>query len=106
MVLLDYVAGRGLRLPHEASSSPGLWRQIRSSARAAGFGIVFPNREGPLIVDDHTPFLRAHIPAVDLIDWRYPGHSLEDGLALLSERSVEAVGETVFEYVRRASMPR
>jgi hypothetical protein len=103
LVLLDYVAGTGLRLPREASSTRSLWRKIQAAARAAGFSSVFPAGPGPLIVDDHTPFLRAHIPAVDLIDWSYPGHSIQDGLALMSKNSVEAVGETIFEYVRRTS---
>jgi glutaminyl-peptide cyclotransferase len=102
LVLLDYVAGKGLRLPREATSSRSLWRRIRSAARAAGFGVVFPPRTGPSVTDDHTPFLRAGVPAVDLIDWSYPGHSLEDGIDLLSKRSVEAVGETLLTYLVRA----
>jgi hypothetical protein len=95
MILLDYVANRGLRLPREQSSSPGLWRQLRAAARQVGTERTFPRGVGPTITDDHTPFLRAGIPAVDLIDWSYPGHSLEDGLNRLSRTSVDAVGETV-----------
>jgi hypothetical protein len=99
MVLLDYVAGRGLVLPREVTSSPQLWARIRSAALAVGAGRMFPDATGPSITDDHTPFLRAGIPAVDLIDWNYPGHSLRDGMALLSHRSVDAVGETMARYV-------
>lgn len=100
MVLLDYVAGRGLRLPREASSDRALWARIRRHARAAGAARQFPKGTGPSITDDHTPFLRAGIPAVDLIDWTYPGHSLRDGLDRLSVRSVDAVGETLTRFVR------
>jgi hypothetical protein len=99
MVLLDYVAGRGLVLPREATSSPQLWARIRAAALAIGAGRMFPDATGTGITDDHTPFLRAGIPAVDLIDWTYPGHSLQDGMALLSHRSVDAVGETIARYV-------
>jgi hypothetical protein len=99
MVLLDYVAGRGLVLPREATSSPQLWARLRAAALAVGAGRMFPDATGPGITDDHTPFLRAGIPAVDLIDWNYPGHSLQDGMALLSHRSVDAVGETIARYV-------
>ena len=102
MVLLDYVAGKGLRLPREGSSDPALWEEIRTAARATGNSAYFPDAIGVTITDDHTPFLRRGIPAVDLIDWNYPGHSLEDGLDKLSLRSVDAVGETVYEYLRRA----
>ena len=62
---------------------------------------MFPDATQATIVDDHTPFLRAGIPAVDLIDWSYDGHSLADGLDKLSPRSLDAVGETIFELVRR-----
>jgi hypothetical protein len=100
MVLLDYVANRGLQLPREGSSSPAVWRRIRAAARAVGAGPVFPDRTQTTILDDHTPFLRAGIPAVDLIDWSYDGHSVSDTLDKLSRRSVDAVGETLVEYVR------
>ena len=44
----------------------------------------FPDYSSEDIVDDHSPFLRAGVPAVDLIDWRYHGHDLSDGLDKLS----------------------
>jgi hypothetical protein len=100
MVLLDYVANRGLRLPREGSSSPRVWREIRAAAHAVGVGAVFPDSTQTTILDDHTPFLRAGIPAVDLIDWSYAGHSRADTLDKLSLRSVDAVGETMVEFVR------
>jgi hypothetical protein len=56
---------------------------------------------GTAIIDDHTPFLQSGAPAIDLIDWSYPGHSLEDGMNLLSKASMDAVGESVLELVRR-----
>jgi hypothetical protein len=45
--------------------------------------------------------LEAGVPAIDLIDWSYPGHSLEDGLDELSLNAIDAVGETVFELLTR-----
>jgi Peptidase family M28 len=99
MILLDYVGHRGLRLPREGSSTPALWARVRSAARAVGAARFFPDDTGATIVDDHTPFLRAGVPAVDLIDWSYPGHDLSDGLDQLSRRSLDAVGETVVEAV-------
>jgi Zn-dependent M28 family amino/carboxypeptidase len=100
MVLLDYVAGKGLQLPREGTSDETLWAEIRQSASRAGKAtFFFPDGTGPRITDDHTPFLRAGIPAVDLIDWSYPGHSLEDGMDKLSVRSVDAVGETLNRFV-------
>ena len=99
MVLLDYVGGRGLRLPREATSTEWLWRQLLGAADEVDVEGVFSEETGTSIVDDHTPFLREGVPAVDLIDWRYPGHSLADGLDKLSPRSLDAVGETVVQLV-------
>jgi len=106
MVLLDYVAGRGLRLPREGSSSIALWDRVRAAAAAVGATRYFPPYSADDIVDDHTPFLRSGVPAVDLIDWTYPGHSLKDGLGMLSRASVDAVGETIVELALRLRSPR
>ena len=99
MVLLDYVANKGLRLPKEVSSTPELWALVRGAALAVGARKQFPPGQGPDIIDDHTPFLKAGIPAVDLIDWSYPGHSLQDGMDKLSVASVDAVGETLSRFI-------
>jgi Zn-dependent M28 family amino/carboxypeptidase len=101
MVLLDYVGNKGLRLPREANSDEALWARLRSAARAVGAGQFFPEGTGTSIIDDHTPFLRASIPAIDLIDWSYEGHDVSDTLDKLSKRSLDAVGETLVELVRR-----
>jgi hypothetical protein len=100
MILLDYVANKGLQLPREATSDRGLWDRLRAAARRVGAGSYFPGGTGPSITDDHTPFLRAGVPAIDLIDWDYDGHSLNDGLDKLSRASADAVGETVVELLR------
>jgi glutaminyl-peptide cyclotransferase len=101
MVLLDYVAGKGLRLPREASSTADLWAQVRAAALAVGAGRYFPDDTGVGIIDDHTPFLNQGIQAVDMIDWSYPGHSLKDSMKLLSVASVDAVGETLTRFIAR-----
>ena len=99
MILLDYVGNRGLLLPREANSSETLWRRLLGAADVVGTRRTFSEQDGPAIEDDHTPFLRAGVPAVDLIDWRYPGHSLADRLDELSRRSLDSVGETVVQLV-------
>ena len=101
MVLLDYVANKGLRLPREGSSTPELWAEVRAAADTAGAARVFPDDVGVTVTDDHTPFLRQGVPAVDLIDWTYPGHELSDGLDKLSKAQRRRGGETIVELVRR-----
>jgi hypothetical protein len=97
MVLLDYIAGKGTRLPREASSDVELWERVRAAARRVGASRTFPDDTGIGISDDHTPFLQASIPAVDLIDWDYRryAHTLQDTPARISVPSLNAVGETI-----------
>jgi peptidase M28-like protein len=100
MVLLDYIANKGVRLPREGSSTPKLWARVRAAARSVGVGAVFPPTRQTTIYDDHTPFLRAGIPAVDLIDFSYPyADGLQDTIDKLSTASLDAVGETVYSLV-------
>jgi glutaminyl-peptide cyclotransferase len=101
MVLLDYVGNKGLRLPREGTSNLELWARLRRAAKRVGAGPIFPPESANPVIDDHTPFLAARVPAVDLIDWTYPGHDLSDGLDKLSRRSLDAVGESVVELVLR-----
>jgi hypothetical protein len=102
MLLLDYMGNRGLRLPREGSSTPWLWREVRAAARRVGVGAVFPLGPQTAITDDHVPFLRAGVPAVDFIDWSYPAKdTLRDTYDQLSPRAIDAVGETVVELLRR-----
>jgi hypothetical protein len=101
MVLLDYIANKGLRLPREGSSDQALWARVRAAARAVGVGEVFPPTTQTTIYDDHTPFLRAGIPAVDLIDFSYRyADTTRDTLDKLSQTSLDAVGETVYALVK------
>jgi hypothetical protein len=97
MVLLDYIANKGVRLPREGSSTRALWTRVRAAARRVGVARVFPPRDQVAIYDDHTPFLRAGIPAVDLIDFSYRyADGLQDTVDKLSVASLDAVGETVY----------
>ena len=101
MVLLDFVGDRRLRIPREGYSRPGLWRRLRAAAKRVGAGRVFPNETQGAILDDHIPFLRQGVPAIDLIDFDFPCfHRRCDNLSAVSQRSVDVVGETVLELLR------
>jgi glutaminyl-peptide cyclotransferase len=100
MVLLDYIANKGVRLPREGSSNPELWARLRAAAGKVGVGAVFPPTDQVTIFDDHTPFLAAGIPAIDLIDFSYRyADGLKDTFDKLSVASLDAVSETVFALV-------
>jgi peptidase M28-like protein len=102
MILLDFVADRSLSIPREENSSPGLWRKLRAAARRVGAEEVFPpGRLGGGISDDHIPFLEAGVPSIDLIDFDFPcWHRRCDDMSAVSERSVNAVGETIYELLK------
>jgi Zn-dependent M28 family amino/carboxypeptidase len=101
MILLDYIANKGLRLPREGSSDRALWARMRAAAARVGVGAVFPPRVQTSVLDDTTPFLDAGIPAIDLIDFSYRyKDTVRDTVDKLSLRSLDAVGESVVELLR------
>jgi hypothetical protein len=101
MILLDFVADRDLSLPRETNSNPALWRRLRAAAKRVGTLSVFPGSTPFPVTDDHIPFQRVGVPSVDLIDFTYPcWHRKCDNLSRVSKRSLDAVGETVYELLR------
>lgn len=101
MVLLDFVGDRNLSLPREANSTQPLWTRLRAAAIRVGVGRVFPNRTSGAVEDDHIPFLQAGVPSIDLIDFDFPcWHRRCDNMSAVSIRSVDAVGETMIEFLR------
>jgi Zn-dependent M28 family amino/carboxypeptidase len=101
MVLLDFVGDKNLSLPREVFSDRRLWARLRAAARLVGAGRAFPPRTGPAVADDHVPFLRANVPAIDLIDFDFPCyHRHCDDLSAVSARSLDVVGETMIQFLR------
>jgi glutaminyl-peptide cyclotransferase len=100
LVLADFVANRNLRLKRDQGSDAALWAQFRSAARRAGVGTIVSSLEQGAVEDDHTPFMRAGVPAIDLIDFDFPQwHTLRDRPDVLSKRSLDAAGEAVVELI-------
>jgi peptidase M28-like protein len=102
MILLDFVGEKGLRVPREGLSDEGLWRKLRAAAKRVGAGRAFPASEQGTILDDHLPFVRRGVPSIDLIDFDFDCfHRTCDDLPVISRRSLDATGETVYELLRR-----
>jgi hypothetical protein len=100
LILLDYIANQGLRLPREQNSTEELWSRLRDAAGRAGAEDVFPDEDGVPIIDDHVPFLMAGIPSIDLIDFDYAfADTAQDTPDKLDPEALDAVGETVTELV-------
>jgi glutaminyl-peptide cyclotransferase len=101
MILLDLVGDRRLAIPREQGSNPRLWGQLRAAARRKGKLGAFPNRTTATVLDDHIPFQRLGVPAIDLIDFDFPcWHRTCDNLTAVWAPSLDAVGETVLELLR------
>jgi glutaminyl-peptide cyclotransferase len=100
LILLDYVGNKDIQLPLEPNSTRSLWERMRAAAHRVGESRVFRDNYGPSLLDDHTPFLDAGIPAIDLIDFSYRyAHTPQDTLDKISPRALDAVGEAVYALV-------
>jgi glutaminyl-peptide cyclotransferase len=101
VILLDFVADRDLAIPYEQGSDRKLWARLRAAARRVGAADAFPEGEQGEVLDDHTPFRRRGISAIDLIDFDFPcWHETCDDMSAVSQKSLDKSGETVLELVR------
>ena len=66
-ILVDMVGDRHLNILREANSTPWLSDVVFESARQLGYGSAFNGGVFP-VEDDHLPFLKKGVPAVDIID--------------------------------------
>jgi glutaminyl-peptide cyclotransferase len=101
MVLLDFVGNHRLAIRYEGNSSPGLWRKLRSAAHRVGALGAFPSGSQGPVSDDHIPFTDEGVASIDLIDFDFPcWHRRCDNMSAVSERSVDAVGETIYDLLQ------
>ncbi len=96
VVIADMVGDKDLQLYKEKNSTPALVEHIWQIAAHLGYSDTFLPTEKYSMIDDHTPFLRAGIPAVDIIDFDYPyWHTTQDTLDKLAPESLKRVGRVI-----------
>jgi Zn-dependent M28 family amino/carboxypeptidase len=96
LILLDLIGDRNLNIRREGHSTRWLVDIVWAAAKELGYGSFFVPQEAGPISDDHVPFVRAGVPAVDIIDLDYHAwHTAEDTLDNVSARSLQIVGDTV-----------
>lgn len=96
VIIVDMVGDIELNLYQEQNSDPTLSGEIWTQAAALGYGEAFIATAKYRMLDDHTPFLDAGIPAVDIIDFDYPyWHKTTDTADKVSPESLTIVGETL-----------
>lgn len=100
VVIADMIGDADLNIYRERNSDPELMDEIWSTAEGLGYGNQFISTYKFSMFDDHTPFLEAGIPAVDLIDFDYPyWHTVNDTPDKVSPESLEVVGRTLWVWV-------
>jgi glutaminyl-peptide cyclotransferase len=101
-IVLDMVGDKNLDLYYEANSqqaAPNLVARLWAGAAKVGAKAFIPQPRFSMY-DDHTPFLEAGIPGIDVIDFDYPQwHTTHDDLQHVSAESLGQVGRTMLEYV-------
>ena len=107
LINLDMIGDRDLKIVQEQYSSEALRRLVWQIAAEMGYGAHFLSQPFA-IEDDHLPFLRNGVRALNLIDFEFgPDHSWwhtrEDTMDKLSPKSLEIVGRVVHEALRRLS---
>ena len=106
VVIVDMIGDADLNIYKEKNSNVELTNEIWSVAQSLEYGTVFIPDYKYSMFDDHTPFLQAGIPAIDIIDFDYPyWHTLQDTPDKVSAESLQAVGETLQVWVMGRTQP-
>jgi len=95
-IIVDMIGDADLEVYYERNSDIALMEQIWQQARNLGYENIFIPEFKHSMLDDHTPFIEAGIPAVDLIDFDYPyWHTTSDTLDKVSPESLKSIGDTL-----------
>lgn len=98
-VLADMIGDHHLFLKRDSNSTAWLVELIWATAKRLGYGRNFSD-ETTAMEDDHLPFIRRHVPAVDLIDFESQStfwHTPQDTLDKVSPRSLAIIGHVLVE---------
>jgi len=110
LINVDMIGDRELGIAKERYSDPELVELIWRTARELGYGPYFL-QSTMAVLDDHIPFVRKGVRAVDLIDFDYgPGnrwwHTEQDTPDKLSARSFQVVGDVLLAVLERLGVFR
>jgi len=100
VLVVDMIGDADLNIYLERNSDKALRTEIWNTAASLGYDKVFIVQEKHSMLDDHTPFLQAGIPAVDIIDFDYPyWHTIQDTPDKVSAKSLQIVGQTLSTWI-------
>lgn len=100
VVIVDMIGDANLNIYKERNSDGELTQQIWDTAANLGYAKYFIPEGKHSLIDDHIPFIKLGIPAVDIIDFDYPyWHTTQDTLDKVSPTSLDAVGQTLLTWI-------
>ena len=105
LINIDMIGDRDLSLVNDGNSTNWLRRLVWETAGQLSLSNYFSTVPGSL-EDDHIPFMKAGVSAVDLIDFDYGPenswwHTDRDTMDKLSAASLQVVGDVVLATIRR-----
>jgi glutaminyl-peptide cyclotransferase len=106
MILLDMVGDKDFMANWDLYSNEGLLKKVEGIAKTLGYKENFFGNQ-MAIRDDHTLFIEAGIPSIDIIDFNYGGkespgyywHTAEDTIDKLSTKTLKLVGDVVLNLI-------
>ncbi len=104
LINVDMIGDKNLDIPQEMNSNAALRRLVWKTAADLKYQAYFVNQ--PINEDDdHMPFVKLGVPALDVIDVDYaPWHTDEDTMDKLSAQSLEIVGSVMLEAIHRLEL--
>ncbi|MFA7230609.1 MAG: M28 family peptidase [Victivallaceae bacterium] len=102
-LILDMIGDSNLNITIPVNSDEHLIAELFKAANNLGYAKNI-ERHQQTIIDDHEPFTKANIPAIDIIDFDFgPAnsywHTSEDRMANISASSLEIVGNIVLKMI-------
>ena len=103
LINVDMIGDKDLDLTYDMTSASALRELIWVTGDRLGFSENFPRVRGQMD-DDHQPFLRAGIKAVDIIDLDYGPHNAwwhneQDTMDKLSANSFHIIGAVIQDVI-------
>jgi glutaminyl-peptide cyclotransferase len=105
LINVDMIGDKDLGILEDTNSSRSLLRLVWQTANDLGYGKYFLDLATPM-EDDHMPFVRKGVNALDLIDFDYgPNnaywHDEKDTIDKVSAHSLEVVGNVLVAVLRK-----
>lgn len=100
VMLADMIGYKHLRIDKDSTSTPWLVNLVWGVADRLGYSKYFLTKS-MAVTDDHTPFLKKGLSAIDVICFNYPyWHTVQDTLNKCSPHSLAVVGHVFLASIK------